>query len=123
MNGWRKFKLWLHKVGHWEYWPVWIVYLPCFLIYPIYAIRSRSFLFFTAANPGMDNGGAYLVSKKKTAFELAARRGVSVWGIIEVNFHGLYANFGDPRTIICISCILLGILVVGLLTKFSSPKG
>lgn len=34
-----------------------------------------------------------------------------------------YANFGDPRTIICISCILLGILVVGLLTKFSSPKG
>jgi len=65
MNGWRKFKLWLHKVGHWEYWPVWIVYLPCFLIYPIYVIRSRSFLFFTAANPGMDNGGAYLVSKKK----------------------------------------------------------
>ena len=65
MNGWKRFRLKLHRLFHWEYWPVWIVYLPCFLIYPFYATRARSFLFFVAANPSMDNGGAFLTSKKK----------------------------------------------------------
>ena len=58
-----KLKIILHKLFHWEYWPVWIIYLPCFIIYPFYAIRSRSMLFFTAVNPGIVNGGAFLVPK------------------------------------------------------------
>ena len=65
MTIWKRIQLKLHRLFHWEYWPVWIVYLPCFLIYPFYATRARSFLFFVAANPSMDNGGAFLTSKKK----------------------------------------------------------
>ncbi len=52
-----------YKLRNWEYWPVWLVYLPCFFLYPIYALRCRSTLFFTAANPGIANGGAFLVPK------------------------------------------------------------
>ncbi len=60
-----KYRFLLHRLINWEYWPVWIIYFPCFLIYPYYALRSRSMLFFTAANPGIENGGAFLVSKNK----------------------------------------------------------
>ncbi len=57
--------LFLHRLCHWEYWPVWIVYLPCFFQYLYYAFRSRSWVFFTVANPGIVNGGAFLVPKDK----------------------------------------------------------
>ncbi len=53
-----------NKVIHWEYWPVWMIYFPCFLIYPYYAFRLKSFFFFTAANPSIKNGGAFLTSKE-----------------------------------------------------------
>lgn len=56
-------KLRLHRLQHWEYWPAWIVYLPCLILYPVFALLSRSWFFFTAANPGIKNGGAFLVEK------------------------------------------------------------
>ncbi len=34
-----------------------------------------------------------------------------------------FASFGDPRTLTCLACILLGITVVALLTKLGSSKG
>lgn len=48
---------------NWEYWPTWIIYLPCFLLYPYYALKTRSSLFFTVANPGIKYSGAFLTSK------------------------------------------------------------
>ena len=81
-----KLKIILHKLFHWEYWPVWIIYLPCFLIYPFYAIRSRSMLFFTAVNPGIVNGGAFLVPKDE-----------------------IYNKFPDsivPKTLVVNTCLL-----------------
>jgi len=57
--------LFLHRLRHWEYWPVWIVYFPSFFQYLYYAFRSRSWVFFTVANPGIINGGAFLVPKDK----------------------------------------------------------
>lgn len=58
-----RLRLMFHKFLNWEYWPVWVVYFPCFFLYIFYAIRLRSSIFFTAANPGMTNGGAFLVPK------------------------------------------------------------
>ncbi len=58
-------RLTIHKLKHWEYWPVWIIYLPCFFQYLYYAVRSKTALFFTAANPGMINGGAFYVPKSR----------------------------------------------------------
>ncbi len=58
-----KARLFIHKFFNWEYWSVWIIYLPCFIVYPFYALRLRSILFFTVANPGIENSGAFLSSK------------------------------------------------------------
>lgn len=57
--------LFFHRLGNWEYWPVWIIYLPSFFQYLYYAFHSRSWVFFTVANPGIVNGGAFLVPKDK----------------------------------------------------------
>jgi len=53
----------LHKLFHWEYWPVWTVYWPVFIYWVILSIRERSLFFFMATNPGMENGGLFGVSK------------------------------------------------------------
>ncbi|MBC8882396.1 D-alanine--D-alanine ligase [Flavobacterium piscinae] len=56
-------KLWWHKVTHWEYWSVNLVYLPTFLLWVIFSIRFRSVHFYRYSNPGMTNGGLYDDSK------------------------------------------------------------
>lgn len=58
-------KLLLHKIKHWEYWPVYVVYLPNILICVYYAIRFRNFFYFKKANPMFPNGGLYNVSKNE----------------------------------------------------------
>ncbi len=52
-------RLWWYKIAHWEYWPVYIVYMPTFFLWIWWAIRFRSIKFFKYANPGMINGGLY----------------------------------------------------------------
>ncbi|MBX7242163.1 MAG: D-alanine--D-alanine ligase [Bacteroidia bacterium] len=53
----------IKKKLSWEFAPTWVVYLP-FLWYGFYwCIRTRSFTFFTAANPGIENGGLFGESK------------------------------------------------------------
>jgi hypothetical protein len=56
-------KYWWHKLWHWEYWPVYIVYLFTFFLWVWYAIRFRSFKFYKHANPSIKNGGLYGDSK------------------------------------------------------------
>jgi hypothetical protein len=51
------------KISSWEYWPTHLVYIPVFLFYPILAIRSKSFFFFSAVNPTIETGGLYAYSK------------------------------------------------------------
>lgn len=60
-----KFKLKLHKILHWEYWPMEFIYYPLFPIWLYFAIRARSFFFFNAANPSIKNGGMAMESKKE----------------------------------------------------------
>lgn len=56
-------RIWLHKLRHWEYWPVYIIYLPAFFLWIGYMIRFRKIKFFELANPGIKNGGFYGDSK------------------------------------------------------------
>lgn len=52
------------KLFNWEYWSFGVVYA---LLYPIWiflCLRSRSFFFFSASNPAIENGGFLNESKK-----------------------------------------------------------
>jgi len=52
------------RLFNWEYWPFNLVYLPVFVYYGFLALRARSPLFFTAANPGIPTGGLVGESKR-----------------------------------------------------------
>lgn len=56
-------RLFFHKLTHWEYWPMQLVYIPVYLVWLWYALRSRTIFFFNAANPGIKNGGFFMESK------------------------------------------------------------
>ncbi|MEO5889897.1 MAG: hypothetical protein ABIQ31_06560 [Ferruginibacter sp.] len=51
------------KLNSWEYWPMWLVYLPVGIYFIYLAIRARSFFFFSAANPSIETGGMFFESK------------------------------------------------------------
>ena len=53
----------LIKLKSWEYWPFGIVQFPLFIYYAWLSIRSRSFTFFSASNPGIVMGGMFGESK------------------------------------------------------------
>jgi hypothetical protein len=53
------------KIFTWEYWPIWLVYLPASFYYLYLAIKARSFFFFSATNPSIENGGMFFESKSK----------------------------------------------------------
>ncbi len=55
----------LIKLRHWEYWPFFVVYWPIFVYYLWLVLKSRSFFYFTASNPGIENGGMLGESKIK----------------------------------------------------------
>ncbi len=62
-----RFRYFLHKLTHWEYWPQWLVYAPLVPVYLYYTLRARTPFFMTAANPHMENGG-YLMESKFTIY-------------------------------------------------------
>jgi len=67
MSWWNKI---LHRpffirLLHWEYWSFHTVYLPVYPVWLWLCARSRTFFFFSAANPLMENGGFLMESKKK----------------------------------------------------------
>lgn len=49
-------KFWI-KLTNWEYWPMEVVYFPVAFYFIWLAFRSRSWLFFSAANPSIETGG------------------------------------------------------------------
>lgn len=55
----------IHQLIHWEYWPFEVLYLPMYLFWLYYSLRSRSFFFFNASNPSIQNGGFLMESKKE----------------------------------------------------------
>ena len=61
----KQFKLFIHKLTNWEYWPFDVVYLPMYFVWFYYAAKARSFFFFNAANPRIKNAGFLMESKKE----------------------------------------------------------
>ncbi|PWJ42971.1 ATP-grasp domain-containing protein [Sediminitomix flava] len=53
------------KIKAWEYWPWQVVYAPIFIYGTWLAIKARSAFFFSATNPGIQNGG--LLGESKSA--------------------------------------------------------
>lgn len=53
------------KTFNWEYWPMWMVYFPASFYFLYLAIKARSFFFFSASNPTIENGGMLFESKWK----------------------------------------------------------
>ncbi|MFT4022668.1 MAG: hypothetical protein QM664_02650 [Flavihumibacter sp.] len=53
------------RLLHWEYWPFGVVYGPIIPIFLLLCVRVRSFFFYSAANPSIENGGFLMESKKK----------------------------------------------------------
>ncbi len=51
------------KLWHWEYWPFEVIYAPGFIYYLYLSLRAKSPFFFSAANPGIENGGMMGESK------------------------------------------------------------
>jgi hypothetical protein len=58
----RKFYI---KTFSWEYWPLWLVYFPVSFYFLYLSIKARSFFFFSATNPTIENGGMLFSSKWK----------------------------------------------------------
>lgn len=56
-------KLWWHKLTHWEYWPVEVVYFLTFFYWIFLMIRFRSVDFYKYSNLSIANGGLYSDSK------------------------------------------------------------
>lgn len=58
-------KLWpiIERWGRWEFWPPWLFYIPVAVNYLRLAIKYRSVMAPTAANPGMFSGGIVGESK------------------------------------------------------------
>lgn len=52
------------KWTRWEFWPPWLVYPPVIVRILLLALRHRSATLFTAANPGMPEGGGFLGESK-----------------------------------------------------------
>jgi hypothetical protein len=53
----------LIRLRSWEYWPFGVMQFPLFLYYLWLSLRSRSLLFFSASNPGIEMGGMFGESK------------------------------------------------------------
>ncbi|MGI9544745.1 MAG: hypothetical protein ACR2MX_15895 [Cyclobacteriaceae bacterium] len=51
------------KLLNWEYWPFGVIYAPAILYWFFLSIKTRSFFFFSAANPGIKTGGMLGESK------------------------------------------------------------
>ncbi len=52
-------RIFWHKLWHWEYWPVYIVYMPTFFLWLFWMLRFRSLKFYQFANTAIMNGGFY----------------------------------------------------------------
>jgi hypothetical protein len=59
----------LIRLLHWEYWSFGVVYAPIYLYWLYLGIRCRSFFFFNAANPTIENGG-FLMERKSDIYNI-----------------------------------------------------
>lgn len=84
-NSWRKKRLlygrW-RRLIRWEYWPSLPVYLPLTPVFILNALRHRSLMVVTLANPGMPSGGFVEDSKHDILQKLAPSGRVAAFSLI-----------------------------------------
>lgn len=56
----------LHKILHWEHWPLLMFYIPNIPYALLHGIKEWNLVFYTAVNPGIKNSGIGSESKYKT---------------------------------------------------------
>lgn len=66
MNRWQRltYRPFFIRLFNWEYWSMYTVYTPIYLIWIGLCLHARSFFFFAASNPTIKNGGFLNESKK-----------------------------------------------------------
>jgi hypothetical protein len=71
MNGFQRFfdRPFFIRLMHWEFWSFSVIYCPIYMVWLALCLRARSFFFFAAANPRIQNGG-FLNESKKDIFAL-----------------------------------------------------
>ncbi|MCY7350625.1 MAG: hypothetical protein LH606_08145 [Cytophagaceae bacterium] len=67
-----RWPLFLVKLFNYEYWTWWVFYLPMLPYWVFLSVKTRSFAFFTAANPCMDWGGFFGESKSDILRQIPA---------------------------------------------------
>ncbi len=55
--------LWLGKIMNYEYWPIWVFYIPIGVYITYLALKARSATFFTGVNPSIKDSGIIRYSK------------------------------------------------------------
>lgn len=55
----------ISRITKFEFWPYWLFYFPAYFYGLFLALKAKSFMYFSAANPGMKYGGVMGVSKYK----------------------------------------------------------
>jgi membrane protein DedA with SNARE-associated domain len=74
----------LRRAARWEFWPPWIFYPPVICHIALLALRHRSLTVFTAANPGIEDGGFVGESKAVILAGLAeAGESVARWTVVQ----------------------------------------
>lgn len=61
----------MKRIWRWEFWPLWLFYIPVAVYVLLLAVRNRG-LHFTAANPGIPAGG-FVGESKDAIYKLIAR--------------------------------------------------
>jgi membrane protein DedA with SNARE-associated domain len=62
---WRRLLGWFRRRTRWEFWPLWLAYIPVVPYILFQGIKHRCLTLFTAANPGIPSGG--FVGESKSA--------------------------------------------------------
>lgn len=57
---------WYIKLSSWEYWPMWVLYIPVYVQHIWLSIKARNAFFIYKANPAIDEGFILCDSKFKT---------------------------------------------------------
>jgi membrane protein DedA with SNARE-associated domain len=81
-DGRARFATRLERWRRWEFWPAWLVNAPIAVWVAVLAIRHRGLTVFTAANPGIEDGGVVGESKSRILAKLPPEW-VLPWTLIE----------------------------------------
>ncbi|MEM9858985.1 MAG: hypothetical protein AAF843_16625 [Bacteroidota bacterium] len=78
------------KLRSWEYWPFGVVYAPVFIYWIWLSLKARSFFFFSASNPSIENGGMLGESKIKI-FDLIPNelKPITLYFQADTSFHSI----------------------------------